>query len=58
MITLCLIFLALVILTVLVLALAGILAVAWPVVAILGIGLLIDILVFKLIFRRKKEEKK
>lgn len=57
MITLCLIFLALVIFTVLVLALAGILAVAWPVVVILGIGLLIDILVFKLIFRKKEEKK-
>ena len=53
MITLTLIIFALAILAILVLALAGIVAVAWPVLIILGVGLLIDILVFKLIFRKK-----
>ena len=53
MITLTLIILALAILTILVLAIAGIIAIAWPVLIILGVGLLIDILVFKLIFGKK-----
>lgn len=53
MITLTLIIFALAILAILVLALAGIVAVAWPVLIILGVGLLIDILVFKLIFGKK-----
>lgn len=58
MITLCLIILILAILAMLILALVGIVAVAWPVIVILGIGLLIDVLVLKLIFGKKKEEKK
>jgi len=58
MITLCLIILILAILATLILALVGIVAVAWPVIVILGIGLLIDVLVLKLIFGKKKEEKK
>lgn len=53
MITLTLIIFALAILTILVLAIAGIVAIAWPVLIILGVGLLIDILVFKLIFGKK-----
>ena len=53
MITLTLIIFALAILAILVLALAGIVAVAWPILIILGVGLLIDILVFKLIFGKK-----
>lgn len=53
MITLTLIIFALAILAILVLALAGIVAIAWPVLIILGVGLLIDILVFKLIFGKK-----
>lgn len=58
MITLCLVILILAILATLILALVGIVAVAWPVIVILGIGLLIDVLVLKLIFGKKKEEKK
>lgn len=53
MITLTLIIFALAILAILVLALAGIVAIAWPILIILGVGLLIDILVFKLIFGKK-----
>ena len=53
MITLSLIILALIIVTILVLVLAGITAVAWPVLIILGVSLLIDILAFKLIFKKK-----
>lgn len=53
MITLTLIIFALAILAILVLAIAGIVAIAWPVLIILGVGLLIDILVFKLIFGKK-----
>ena len=53
MITLTLVIFALAILAILVLALAGIVAVAWPILIILGVGLLIDILVFKLIFGKK-----
>ena len=53
MITLTLIIFALAIFAILVLALAGIVAVAWPILIILGVGLLIDILVFKLIFGKK-----
>ena len=54
MITLCLLILALAIVAIILLALTGIVAVAWPVLIILGIGLLIDVLFFKLIFRKKK----
>ena len=54
MITLCLVLLILAILLVVVLALAGIIAVAWPILIILGIGAIIDFLVLKLIFRKKK----
>ena len=53
MITLCLIILVLAALAIIVLALAGIVAIAWPILIILGIGALIDILVLKLIFRKK-----
>ena len=53
MISLCLVILALLAIAIIVLALAGIIVVAWPVLLIAGIGLLIDILVFKLIFRSK-----
>ena len=54
MITLALLIIALGIAAIILLALAGIVAVAWPVLIVLGIGLIIDILVFKLIFGRKK----
>ena len=54
MITLSLLILALGIISIIVLALAGIIAIAWPVLIILGIGLLIDVLTFKLIFHKKK----
>lgn len=53
MITLCLVLLILAIAFVIVLALAGIVAIAWPVLIILGIGAIIDILVLKLIFGKK-----
>ena len=55
MITLCLILLVLGAALVIILALAGIVAVAWPVLIVLGIGALIDILVLKLIFGGKKK---
>ena len=54
MITLCLILLVLAIIAILVLAIAGIVAIAWPILIILGIGLLIDVLVLKLFFGKKK----
>lgn len=54
MITLCLIILIIAALAIILLALAGIVVVAWPVLLVLGIGLVIDICVLKLIFRRKK----
>ena len=54
MITLCLLIFALAIIAIILLALTGIVAVAWPVLIILGIGLLIDIIFFKLIFHKKK----
>ena len=54
MITLCLVILIIAVLAIILLALAGIVVVAWPILLILGIGLLIDILVLKLIFRKKK----
>lgn len=53
MITLCLVILILAALAIIICALAGIIAVAWPVLIILGIGALIDICVLKLIFRKK-----
>lgn len=53
MITLALLIIALAIIAILVLAIAGIVAIAWPILIILGIGLIIDILVFKLIFGKK-----
>ena len=55
MITLFLILLALIIIAILLLALAGVAVIAWPVLLILGLGLLIDVLFFKLIFGRKKK---
>lgn len=53
MITLFLLITAIAIIAIILLALAGIVVVAWPVLIILGIGLLIDILTFKLIFHKK-----
>ena len=53
MITLFLLITALAIIAIILLALAGIVVIAWPVLIILGIGLLIDILTFKLIFHKK-----
>lgn len=53
MITLCVILLALLALAIIVLALAGLIVVAWPVLLVLVIGLIIDIGVLKLIFRKK-----
>ena len=53
MVTLALLIIALAIIAILVLAIAGIVAIAWPILIILGIGLIIDILVFKLIFGKK-----
>lgn len=53
MITLFLLIMAIAIIAIILLALAGIVVVAWPVLIILGIGLLIDILTFKLIFHKK-----
>lgn len=53
MITLCLLILALVIIAVILLALTGIVAIAWPALIVLGIGMLIDILVFRMIFGKK-----
>lgn len=55
MITLCLVILVLAALAIIVCALAGIIAIAWPILIILGIGALIDILVLKLIFGGKKK---
>lgn len=54
MITLCLVLLVLAIVAVILLALAGIVAIAWPILIILGIGALIDVLFLKLLFRKKK----
>ena len=54
MITLCLVILVLAALAIILLALSGIIVVAWPVLLVLGIGLAIDICVLKLIFRKKK----
>ena len=53
MITLCLVILVLAIVAILLLALAGLITVAWPILLILGIGLAIDILMLKLIFGKK-----
>ena len=53
MITLCLIILIIAALAIILCALAGIIVVAWPILLILGVGLAIDILVLKLIFRKK-----
>ena len=55
MITLILTVLILAILLVIVLALAGIVAVAWPVLIILGVGAIVDFIVLKLLFGRKKK---
>ena len=54
MITLCLVLLVLAIVAVILLALAGIVAIAWPILIILGIGALIDVLFLKLLFGKKK----
>ena len=54
MITICILLFALLAIAVIVLALAGIIAVAWPVLVILALGLIIDIVTFKLIFKKKK----
>ena len=54
MITLCLLILVLAALAIIICGLAGIVAIAWPVLIILGIGAIIDILVLKLLFRKKK----
>ena len=51
MITLCVVLLALLALAIIIAALAGVIVVAWPVLVILGIGLIIDIGVLKLIFK-------
>lgn len=53
MITLCLIILILAALAIIICALAGIIAIAWPLLIILGIGALIDFLVLKAIFHKK-----
>lgn len=54
MITLCLIILVLAALALIICALAGVIAIAWPILIILGIGLIIDVLFLKLIFHKKK----
>lgn len=54
MITLCLVLLVLAIVAVILLALAGIVAIAWPILIVLGIGALIDVLFLKLLFGKKK----
>ena len=53
MITLCLIIIVLAALALIICALAGIIAIAWPILIVLGIGALIDILVLKLMFKKK-----
>ena len=53
MITLCLVILILAIVAILLLAIAGLITVAWPLLLILGIGLAVDILVLKLLFGKK-----
>ena len=55
MITLALIILVLAIIAVLLLGITGIVAIAWPVLLILGIGLAIDILTLKLLFKGGKK---
>lgn len=54
MITLSLLIFALAIIAIILLVLTGIVVIAWPILIILGIGLLIDIIFFKLIFHKKK----
>ena len=54
MISLILLILILGIAAILILAIAGLITVAWPILIILGIGLAIDVLIFKLIFKRRK----
>ena len=56
MITLIFVLAILAIAIILVLALAGIVAVAWPVLLILVVGAIIDGLMLKLIFRKKEEK--
>jgi hypothetical protein len=53
MITLCIVCLLLLVLAALGLILWGVAYVLWPVLVILGIGMLIDILVIRSIFKRR-----
>lgn len=55
MITLCLVILILAIVAILLLAIAGLVTVAWPLLLILGVGLAVDILVLKLLFGKKEK---
>lgn len=55
MITLCLVILILAIVAILLLAIAGLITVAWPLLLILGVGLAVDILVLKLLFGKKEK---
>lgn len=55
MITLILVLLILLALAIIICALAGIIAVAWPILIVLGIGLIIDICTLKVIFGGKKK---
>lgn len=58
MITLLLCLCIIVIVLALALILGGVLVVAWPIVALLAVGLLIDLAFLRLLFGRKKESKK
>ena len=55
MITICIIFLLALIFALFALAITGILYVFWPVAIVLGIGLILDILAIKSIFKRRSE---
>lgn len=54
MITLCIIILLAIILAIIALLTTGIVAIFWPVLLFLGVGLLIDILIIKCIFKKRK----
>lgn len=54
MITLILLLLTITVAAILLAGLAGIVTIAWPILLILGIGFVFDLIIFKLIFKKKK----
>lgn len=56
MITICVVLAAACIIAMLALVLGGAIAILWPLLLILAIGLIIDILVFKALFKKSKKE--